>query len=233
MLRSGLGTSSAPDMSRPETLTSEASGTCEPLTCAATHNVISSPVSAAGHSLCVSPDGQTNDLFGQVPAHANHSAKLDAAKPSATTATSGRSGIVSSASVALQLSLESRLRQAMESNGPTGPGLILKPLTMPSQRRYCRLTRQAPTKSENDFILLPTPSAQTQEGGLRIDGGSRSRARWKELGLSNLGTAGSVAMAGWLMGYPDIWQSLSPGALATPSSLNSAPPSSAPQPDDH
>jgi len=194
-------------------------------TCGDMNSATSSPELADGLPPCGSRGGPMTDLFGPAPAPVSPSAKPGDGKPSTTSATCGRHGAISSESAVLQRSLENRLRQAMGSNGPTEQPLILKPKAMPSGRPYSRLMLRALRTDETDFTLLPTPSAQTQEGGLRIDGGSRSRAKWKALGLSKLGTAASIAMAGWLMGYRETWQSLSPAVSVMRSSRNSPQPS--------
>lgn len=165
--------------------------------------------------------GKTSAQSGPDRAHASHSPKLENASGSPTTATFGRSGSISSVSAALQASLESRLQARMASYGPTAPEMTLKARTMPSGRRFCRLLLSGRRIDGTDFILLPTPSAQTQEGGMRIDGGARSRQRWQQLGIKP-----GLTTAAWLMGYPPAWLRLSPTVLATPSSRSLRPSSS-------
>lgn len=207
--------------SPPETLTGETFAKCGEAICAATANAISSPALVDGPSPCGSPDGLTMDLFGQEAAPVSHSAKQATDLDSPTLGTYSRRGLISAASADLQRSLASRLLARLGSFGPIGPQVVLKPRTMPSGRQFFRLLVSGVPCAETGFILLPTPSAQTQEGGLRLDGGARSRQRWKELGLLPDGTAAKVAMAGWLMGYPDIWQRKLLAALETRSSQNS------------
>ena len=83
------------------------------------------------------PAGIQLDLFGQDHAPANRFRVPENASVRKTNGTSGRNGIVSSASAALQQSLASKLRQAMGGNGSTEYALTWKSWAMPSQRRIC------------------------------------------------------------------------------------------------
>src|SRR5262252_1177298 len=82
-------------------------------------NAVSSLASADGPMPCGLPDGPPTDLFGQVLAPASHSAQPERARRPMTDATCGLRGFLSSASAALQSSLESRLRRRLDGAGST------------------------------------------------------------------------------------------------------------------
>lgn len=85
----------------------------DPTTLSSTHNVISSPDLADGHERFGLPDGLTTNPSGLVPVRANLSASQAKDLGLLIPVTSGRTGNGSSASAALQSSLESRLRQRL------------------------------------------------------------------------------------------------------------------------
>src|SRR6516162_7353253 len=89
------------------------------MTCEDTRSTTSSPASEAGRSLLEWLAGLTPALFGRAPAPASPSAPPARAKVQPTTGTYGRIGFVSSASAALQRSLESRLRRRLDGAGST------------------------------------------------------------------------------------------------------------------
>lgn len=123
----------------------------------------------------------------------------------------------------LQSSLTEALQRRLPSVGWMKPHVTLRERLTPWRRPYCHLVLWVRRTSEIDFSLLPTPAAQTQEGGMRIDGGSRSRRTWASLGLMPTGRAAKVAMVCWMMGFPPTWLSASPTASEMPSSLKSPP----------
>lgn len=182
-----------------------------------TPNAISSQGLADGPEPCGSLAGKTIGTSGQAVVRASPLALPATGRHLPMTGISGLPGYALYASKCLQLLLESRLLARMGNVGPTSSRKTLKLRTMPSGRPFCRLLVSAPLTSGTDFILRPTPSAQTQEGGLRIDGGSRSRAKLRALNLMPTGTADAIATMAWLMGYPPEWLSASPTDSATPS----------------
>src|SRR4051812_42894244 len=107
MQRNGSETLLPTDASRPVTLTNAASLTCDRTTSLDTRSAISSPGLQAGHSLSGRSDGPTIIPSGLEAAPASHSVLLERAKPSGTRDTSGRCGLGSLASAALQSALES------------------------------------------------------------------------------------------------------------------------------
>ena len=106
-----------------------------------------------------------------------------------TNGTSGQNFTVSSASVDLQSSLASKLRQAMDVNGSMEYRLTWKKWTMPSRRRICALRALARPTSDNVCSGWPTPRT-TVRGR---DG------RQKERGAGGLSLEDVSAMAsGWV-----------------------------------
>lgn len=87
----GSATWSQPDFFRPETWTSDASGTCGQTISAATLNATSSLASAAGPTPLASPDGPTTGRSGRAPRPASHGASPATAPVRTTRATSGPS----------------------------------------------------------------------------------------------------------------------------------------------
>ena len=133
-------------------------------------NVIFLPESASGATPSDSPDGPMTDLFGQVVALANHSAPpaLDLVPP--TTATSGPTGSISSASAALQSSLESKLKQRLITAGSTWFKLTWKAKITPAGRSVCLLRASALRTSDNDCGSWLTATTSDGNGIRELDG---------------------------------------------------------------
>ena len=133
---------------------------CRPTTCAALINAISSPASADGRWPSEWLDGTTGGLFGPAPVPASRS--VPPAKDSASTipATSGPSSDASSRSAALQQSLESRLRAALDVNGSPEYVLTWKHWDMQSGPPICALRASARRTSGSDCGGWPTPTRQ-------------------------------------------------------------------------
>lgn len=110
--------------------------------------------------------GTIQDLFGQVHAHASHSAKLGNARARTTLATSGPPSIASYPSVGLQLSLESRLRVRMGSSGSPEFALTWKHRAMPSGAPICALRASKHRIGASGYGGWPTPRAKDGEGGV-------------------------------------------------------------------
>ena len=134
-------------------------------------NVIFSPVSAAGATPCALPDGPRIDLFGRAVAHASPSAQPVQGGTLPTSVTSGLSGSTSSASVALELSLVSKLKQRLTTDGSTLFKLTWREKATPAGRLVYRLAASARRTSDNDSGSWPTPN--TMEGGQTSRGGKR------------------------------------------------------------
>ncbi len=124
----------------------------------------SSPGSEGGPSPSGSPDGPTTDLFGQVVAPANRSARQAKEAVARTTGTYGRIGSVSSASVALQSSLESKLRQQLDGAGSTLFSETWRRKVTPRGRQYWVHTASALRTSGSDCGSWPTASARDIAG---------------------------------------------------------------------
>jgi len=128
-----------------------------PPTLQATPNAISLLVSESGAMRYVNQDGLTVDLFGRVVAHANLLAPQATKKEPPTSATSGLSGSISSASAALQLSLVSKLKQQLDTAGSTLFKLTWKEKTTPAGRSVSLLRASGHRISDNDCGSWPTP----------------------------------------------------------------------------
>lgn len=105
--------------------------------------------------------------------------------------TSGRSGSGSSASVALQSSLENRLRVLLDSRGSTLFRLTWKQRVTPSRRPICALRGSARHISDNDCSSWPTCQSMDGRGG----GGQASR-HFREKSPRNLDD--TVMLTGWV-----------------------------------
>ena len=168
-----------------------------------TPNAISLPVSASGHTHFGAPVGQTLDLFGLDHAHASHSVPLVKAQDSTMSATSGPCLDASSASVDLQLFLESRLRARTQMLGSTLYKLTWKAWVTPLGRCRSRLRASALRISGIDCTGWPaicgwaTPGARDWKDtigmaatGTNPDGTTRNR-------LDQLGR--QVGLAAWFL----------------------------------
>jgi hypothetical protein len=102
------------------------------------------------------PDGPTTDLFGRAVVHASPSAPQAPKKAPLMIDTSGLSGSISSASVALELSLVSRLKQRLTTDGSILFNLIWKVKATPAGRQVYRLRASARRISDSDYGSWPT-----------------------------------------------------------------------------
>ena len=151
----------------------------------ASPNATSSPASASGALPLELLDGQTIFRFGQEAAPAQHSVRAGSGEASAIRVTCGPHGAGSLASVALSLSLASRLRKKTDSLGSTLFRLNWKQGTTPSGRRVYRLAASALRTSERGFTSWPTPMA-----------GTPSQNGYNEAGNTDSGRK-TVALVGW------------------------------------
>src|SRR6516225_1878226 len=136
---------------------------CHPTMCEDTSGCISSPASAGGTTPLILPDG--TDLFGQARALASLSAPPGGARRPMTSVICGLRGFLSSASAALQSSLESRLRRQLDGAGSTLFLLIWKRKATPAGRPYYQLQASAPRTSGSGFGSWPTPTLHDAERG--------------------------------------------------------------------
>lgn len=113
------------------------------------------------------------------------------AKASKTSAISGPSGSVSSASANLQSSLANRYRALTASAGSTLYTLTWKERVTPSGRSICALRASAPRTVANDSTLSPWPTPVKED--------ARSSARHGYMLKGNQGTTllDAARLAGW------------------------------------
>ena len=128
-------------------------------------SVISSPASASGPMRLEASDGQTMLGFGQGAALVNRSVKAGSGRASTIRVISGPHGLGSSASVALTLSLASRLRARTDSLGSTLFRLTWKTRVTPSGRRICALRASARRTSGNGCTSWPTTTGRDWKSG--------------------------------------------------------------------
>lgn len=143
------------------------------------------PGSAFGVMPCASQDGRTTGRSGPDRARANRSVRLAKELGLSMSGTSGRSFPVSSASAALQQSLESRLRAKTASPGSTLYRLIWKVRVTPAGRLIPALRASVRRTSGSVCTGWPTPLSNSTNGV-----GTSGRQ-----GGLNLQTA--VSYAGW------------------------------------
>lgn len=155
------------------------------MNCVVSRNATFLPVSVSGATPCAVLDGLTTDLFGQVPARANLSARQARELGLMTSGTSGLTSIGSSRSAALQSSLESKLRATTQILGSTLYKLTWKPWVTPSGLFRFRLRASAPLTSVTGSTGWPTPTGNNGTGA-----GHQGRA-----GGHNLQTKAQIA--GW------------------------------------
>lgn len=151
-------------------------------TCEDSTSAISSPESADGLSRFAAPAGQMIDLFGPVPVRANLSPRQAKELGLMTSGTSGRPSSGSSKSVALQSSLESKLRAKTQILGSTLYKMTWKPWTMPSGRLRSRLRASVLRTSETELIGWLTPTAATAGKGRGSSAGNDLRNQVKLAG---------------------------------------------------
>src|SRR3990167_1685125 len=146
-------------------------------------NATSSLESEFGVMPFAEPDGQTVIPFGQGAAHANLSVRAGKGEASPIRVICGPHGSGSSASVALALSLGSRLHQKMAWRGSTLFHLTSKMEATPLGRRYWALRGSARRTSATGCGSWPTPnrptggpnteSTETHTGGRDLDGAAK------------------------------------------------------------
>lgn len=122
-------------------------------------NGICSQALAAGPTPSTSPGSGEMPTSGQAPVPASRSRTRARGAGSATLGIFGQHGSHSSASVALQSSLESRLRASLASSGSTLFSLTWNDAVTPSGRRICALRASALRTSGSDCSSWPTPLA--------------------------------------------------------------------------
>lgn len=145
------------------------------------------PASVDGAELYGSQVSPMMNLFGPDHAPVSHSVPPAAIKAKPMRATSGLYGRASSASVALQESLENRLVQRLPMDGWTKPLMTWKRRATPSRRRYCQLAVLGCPIEETDCGLWPTPAARDHFPAHTPEYVSEKKAQGH--GMSNLNDA--------------------------------------------
>jgi hypothetical protein len=140
-------------------------------------------VSAVGVTPCDLQGGQTTSLSGQEAAPANPSARLGSSKGKRTSGICGPSSPASSASVALQSCLESRLKERLGTGGLMEYSETWKEKVTPAGRRYWAHTASGRRTSGSGCIGWPTPCQQDGPNGGPSQGEDR--------------LPGAASLAGW------------------------------------
>ena len=138
-------------------------------------SAISSPASVSGATPCAWPAGATIALCGQGLALANLSARQAKRAGLPTSGIFGRPGTTSSASVALQASLASRLQAAMPSDGGMLYTLTWKQRVTPARLSIYALRASPRRISASDFSGWPTAAAAAAR-----DWKGATKERWGE-----------------------------------------------------
>ena len=160
---------------------SAASPKFNPKTSEISSSATSSPALECGVTPLDSPDGPMTDLLGQAVVLAPVSQPLEKAKGLETLVTSGHIGYASSGSAALQQSLESRLRQRLDTAGSTLFTLTWKRRRTPLGRSY--LERAASVRRTSDKGCTSVPTTTVHDGER---GGQAKRATGETRHGSNL-----------------------------------------------
>ena len=150
----------------------------------------SSPGSESGPTLCDSQAGQILDPPGPDHARANLSPRQAKALGLLTSGTYGRTGSISSASSALQSSLESRLRARTSILGSTLYKMTWKPWVTPSGRSRFRLRASVRRTSGTAPTGWPCPVANDSRGSDYAYNQGRHDSITLKLG-------GAAKLAGW------------------------------------
>jgi hypothetical protein len=179
MQRSGSETSSTPDKSRQATLTDDRSEMCGPLTSRAIPSAISLLASEGGPTPSASPGGQIIDLFGQALAPASRLAGPASEPSNRMSATFGRIGTGSSASVALERYLANRLTTRLPLAGLTMRFVTWRRKHTPARRQFYQLVVSRPRTNGSEFSLWPTPTKNENSGDLEKKEARRIKAKAK------------------------------------------------------
>ena len=145
-----------------------------------------------------SQDGQTAES-GQALAPASPSPQPERARRPMTNATCGLRGFLSSASAALQSSLESRLRRQLDGAGSMLFSLTWKRKGTPAGRPYYQLAASARRTSDNDCGSWPSPCAQQANGEPEafLERKRRSVERGNSMGISLTDLQMVAKLASW------------------------------------
>ncbi len=179
------------------------------LTFKAIASATSLPASVSGPTRSAARVGQMIDPSGPALVPVSLSAPPANAQDSPTGGTSGPSSSASSVSVALQQSLENRLRANLGESGSPEYALTWSRWDMPSGPPICRLRASVRPTSDNDCsgsLLDGWPSPKAQEDGRTLEQYETARQRGYEArkGKTRGGPAskkGGLAIAAQLAGW--------------------------------
>ena len=166
------------------------------LTSSLTPSAISSPESGSGLSPSAMPDGQMTDLSGLAAVLASHSARQVKVAGLLTSGTFGRRSSTSSASAALQQSLESRLQAATQILGSTLYKMTWKAWDTGSGRSRFRLRASVLRTSAIGSTGWPTPTKGDGDGG-HLMGNSSATGRRPDGSKTQVTLPGVAQFAGW------------------------------------
>ena len=152
-----------------------------------------SPALASGPMPCDKQDGPMTVRSGPAPALASLSARQAKEMVLLTSGTYGPPSTTSSASVALQSSLESRLRQKLLPLGSTLYTLTWKPWVTPSGVSRSRLRASVRQASVTALTGWPTPSATVVDAKPRPPIIGNRKPTDPQIGLADV----AVHLAGW------------------------------------
>jgi len=175
----------------------------EQMTSEATGSVTGSLESASGATLFGSPDGPMTAPSGPDRAPAPPSAPPAKVKGLMTLVTSGRYGCPSSGSADLQLSLESRLMERLDTAGSTLFQLTWRRPRTPLGRRYLERAASAPRTGDSGFTSWPTVTVNDARNG-RNATANRSNPESKHHDGQTLCDA--VTLAGWPTPAAQNWK---------------------------
>jgi len=157
-------------------------------------NAIFSRGSVDGLSQLDLLDGLMMNHSGPALAPASPSARQGSSAEQATSATSGQLSSGSSASAALQQSLESKLRHALDTNGSPEFDLTWSRKAMPSGPSICALRASARRTSDNECGGWPTPITNDSTGSTHCYTGKNPDGS-RKIALKLPGAAANAA--GW------------------------------------
>ena len=157
-------------------------------------NATSSQASVDGVLPSDSPAGPMTDLFGRVVAPASPSRQRGKAKAPLTPATSGLSGVGSSASVALTQCLANKLQARLGTAGATLFRQTWRAKATPSGRPYWAHTASAHRTSDSDSGSWPTARQTDGKKNVRTEAGA-AREMARKWGPQDLNQA--ALLTGW------------------------------------
>ena len=167
-------------------------------------SVTSLPGSVDGAEPCNSPDGPPTGLFGPEVAPVSRSPRRGSRKAKLTSDTCGHTSPGSSASVALQSCLESKLRALLVTAGSTEYVQTWRPLVTPAGRSYSGHTASARRTSDSGCSGWRTPRMRDHHPSGGHKNGSQDQVE----------LAHQAQLAGWVTPSSRDWKD-TPGMATT------------------